>query len=210
MLIRRRELLVLGASAAALAACNRGGAAASSATDMAIGAPDARVTLIEYASVTCPHCREFHETVYPQLKAAYIDTNRIKFIFREFPTPPAQVSVAGFQLARCNGATPEQYMARVGVLFDQQRNILREGATIDSIRADLVQIGQQAGLSEQQVLDCINDEHGAQRIRDVVDDGVRQFNIQGTPTFVLNGRKIEDPAIVTWDGMRAALDAALR
>src|SRR5262249_50923061 len=104
--IGRRKVLL---GALALSACNgSGGSAASSASDMTIGSASAPAKLIEYASVTCPHCREFHATVWDQLKTNYIDTGKVQFTFREFPTPPPQVAVAGFQIARCGGATPEQ------------------------------------------------------------------------------------------------------
>lgn len=207
-MLLRRDVLVLGASAL-LAACNGGGAGAATAGDMAIGPADAPVTLIEYASTTCPHCAEFHETVFQRVKTEYIDTGRIRYIFREFPTPPAQVAVAGFQLARCGGASAEQYLTRVGVLFEQQNQMLRQGATIDTIRADLIALGAQSGLSEDQVISCINDESGAERIRATVEAGRRDFQITGTPTFILNGRKLEDPAVLTYDGMKRTLDAAL-
>lgn len=207
-MLLRREVLILGAAALA-AACNNAGAGASDASDMAIGAANAPVTIIEYASTTCPHCAEFHETVYTRIKAEYVDAGRVRWVFREFPTPPAQVAVAGFQLARCGGASPEQYMTRVGVLFEQQQRMLGQGATIDTIRADLVALGAQAGLSEQQVLDCINDQSGAERIRATVEGARNQFQITGTPTFILNGRKLEDPSVLTYEGMKRALDAAL-
>lgn len=207
-MLLRREVLILGAAALA-AACNGAGAGASDASDMAIGPANAPVTLIEYASTTCPHCAEFHETVFTRIKAEYIDTGRIRYVFREFPTPPAQVAVAGFQLARCGGATPEQYMTRVGVLFEQQRQMLGQGATIDTIRADLIALGAQAGLSQEQVLACINDEAGAERIRATVEAARNQFQVNGTPTFILNGRKLEDPSVLTYEGMKRALDAAL-
>lgn len=208
MLVQRRELLILGAASLAAAACNGGGGAASTASDMTIGQANAPAKLIEYASITCPHCAEFHAAVWDQLKTNYIDTGKLQFTFREFPTPPPQVAVAGFQLARCGGASPDQYMSRVGVLFDQQRAMFASG-TIEGVRAKLIEIGGQAGLSEQQVMDCINDESGAQRIQKTVEDGERQFNITGTPTLILNGRKLEGAQYVTYAGLSAAIDAAI-
>lgn len=208
-LMPRRVLLILGmALGLGLAACNNAGNAQTSQSDMAIGAADAPATIIEYASATCPHCAEFHKNVFGQLKSTYIDTGKVRYIFREFPTPPPQVAVAGFQLARCGGATPEQYMTRVGVLFEQQHAMFASG-TIEGVRAKLIEIGQQAGLTEQQVLDCISDESGAQRIQATVEAGQRQFNITGTPTIILNGKKLEGEAAVTWEGLSHAIDQAL-
>jgi protein-disulfide isomerase len=205
--IGRREVILGGA--ALVAGCGAGGGAASSEADMGIGAADAPVTLIEYASVTCPHCAEFHADVWDQLKTNYIDTGKVRFIFREFPTPPPQVAVAGFQLARCGGATPEQYLTRVGVLFEQQREVLGSG-TMEGVRQKLIQIGAEAGLSEQQVMECISDEAGVERIRTTVDEGTRQFQITGTPTLVLNGEKLpSDAALLTYEGLSRRIDAEL-
>lgn len=210
--IGRRSLL-LGASALALAglvsACNNAnGGGGVSPDDMVLGDANAPVTLIEYASSTCPHCARFHDEVWDQLKETYIDTGRVRFVFREYPTAPAPVAVAGFQLARCGGASTEQYFVRLGELFRQQAAIFAAGST-EGIRQKFIEIGAAAGLSEQQVMDCINDEAGAERIRRVVDNGNREFNITGTPTLILNGRKLDDPSAVTWEGLSRLIDAEL-
>lgn len=205
--IGRRELL-LGAAALALAGCNgASGSGGASPDDMVLGSPDAPVTMIEYASTTCGHCAAFHEEVWEQLKTNYIDTGRVRFVFREFPTAPPQVAVAGFQLARCGGATPEQYFTRIGELFRQQQALF---ATLqaDGGRQKLLEIGAAAGLSEQQVLECVSDEAGPERIRRIV-NGADEFNVTGTPTIIINGRKIEDPSVVTWAGLSRILDAEL-
>lgn len=209
-----RRTLLMGAAAAfalpgALSACTgANGNGAVSPDDMVLGSADAPVTLIEYASSTCPHCRHFHETVWDQLKSTYIDTGKVRFIFREYPTAPAPVAVAGFQLARCGGATPEQYFVRLGELFRQQQAIFEAGST-EGIRQKFIEIGAAAGLSEQQVMDCINDEAGAERIRRIVDQGNREFNVTGTPTLVLDGRKLDDPSAVTWEGLSRFIEADL-
>ena len=209
--IGRRNLL-LGASALALgglAGCGgANGQASASPDDMGIGDANAPVTLIEYASVTCSHCRDFHEAVWPDLKANYIDTGKIRFIFREYPTAPPAVAVAGFQVARCGGATPEQYLTRVGVLFDQQQAIFASG-TMEGVRQKFVEIGAGAGLSEAQVMECISDPTGAERIRRTVETAEREFAISGTPTFILNGEKLTDPSVTTYEGLSRALDAAI-
>ena len=105
MKVHRRSVVAIVALAAAavVSACTPGGGGGAKATaaagDMSLGDPNAKVTLIEYASVTCSHCADFKKNVYPQLKANYIDTNKINFVFREFTTPPNEVSAAGFLLA---------------------------------------------------------------------------------------------------------------
>jgi protein-disulfide isomerase len=202
-----RRGLIGGALALVLAACN-GGAAGPSPDDMALGAENAPVTIIEYASVTCPHCATFHEEVWDRLKETYIDTGRVRFIFREYPTAPAPVAVAGFQLARCGGATPEQYFLRIGELFRQQQAMFAAG-TMDGVRQKLIEIGAAAGLSQDQVLQCVSDEAGAERVRRTVEAGNRQFNITGTPTLIVNGQKADDPSIVTWEGLSRRIEAEL-
>ena len=205
--IGRRTLLL--AAAATAAGCNRaesqGGA---SPDDMAIGAADAPITLIEYASVTCGHCATFHAEVWPQLKANYIDTGKVRFIFREFPTDPVQIAVAGFQLARCNGAASDQYLVRIGELFRQQGAIFASGS-MAGVRDKFIEIGGAAGLSQEQVMQCIADPAGAERIRRTVEAANRDFSVTGTPTFILNGVKVEDPGTRTYEGMARILDAAL-
>jgi protein-disulfide isomerase len=203
-----RRGLVLSASAlalgASLGACNGGGAAGAAEGEIVLGNASAPVTLVEYASTTCPHCAEFHETAWDQLKTNYIDTGRVRFVFREFPTPPPAIAVAGFQLARCGGATSEQYFTRVGELFRQQRSMFASGS-IEGVRAKLIEIGGAAGLSEQQVTDCINDPAGAERVRGMVEAGQRD-GVTGTPTFLINGTKFEQAP--TYENLSRALDAA--
>ena len=209
MLVMGRRHVLLGAAAlAAVAGCDgANGNAAASPDDMTLGAANAPVQLIEYASTTCGHCAAFHRDVWPQLKANYIDTGKIRFTFREFPTDPAAVAVAGFQLARCNSATTEQYFTRVGVLFEQQQAIFATGS-MAGVRDKFIEIGGAAGLSEEQVMQCINDPAGATRITNTVQEGNRQFQITGTPALILNGEKLTDPAAYTYEGLARLLDAA--
>lgn len=209
--IRRRTLL-LGATAlaaaGALAACGGSSNSAVSADDMVLGQANAPLTLIEYASSTCPHCAHFHETVWETLKTNYIDTGKVRFVYREYPTAPAPVAVAAFQVARCGGASNEQYFTRLGEIYRQQHAMFATG-TMEGVRAKLVEIGGAAGLTQDQVMQCITDEAGAERIRRVVEAGDRDFQITGTPTFVINGQKVDDPAFVTPEGLTRILDAAL-
>jgi len=201
--IGRREL-ILAASALALGACNGGSPGGAAEGEMVLGNANAQVTLVEYASSTCPHCAEFHEATWDQLKTNYIDTNRIRFVFREFPTAPAPVAVAGFQVARCGGASSEQYFTRLGEIFRTQRSLF-ESIPADGGRQYFVSLGQAAGLTEQQVLDCISDETGAERVRGMVDAGT-QDGVTGTPTFLINGTKFEEAP--TYENLSRALDAA--
>jgi protein-disulfide isomerase len=203
-----RRTFLLSASALVLVGCNgAGGGGAVGADEMALGDANAPVTLIEYASTTCSHCAAFHAEVYEELKTNYIDTGRVRYVFREYPTAPAPIAVAGFQLARCGGASSEQYFTRIGELFRQQTAIFATG-TMEGVRGKFLEIGGAAGLSEEQIMQCITDEEGADRIRRVVEEGNRQFNITGTPTFIINGEKVTDPSVVTYAGLSRLLDAA--
>jgi protein-disulfide isomerase len=204
-----RRALILGASALALTAGLPRATAQTTVTpdDMVLGSQSARVTLIEYASAACPHCAHFHETVFPLLKANYIDTGKVFFVFRETLTAPAPVAFAGFQFARCNGAVADQYFPRLADVFANQQAMFSTG-TVQGLIDTLDRIGVRYGLSPDQIMQCLNDPAGQARIQRF-DAGATQFNVTGTPTFILNGQKVEDPAITTYDGMSQILDRAL-
>lgn len=198
----RRALLIGGA--AALFASHAHASAEITADDMVLGAASAPVTLIEYASTTCPHCAAFHANVWEHLNERYIASGRVRFVFRELPTPPAPVAVAGFQIARCGNATPEQYMARVGELFRQQQAIFSE-TTMGGIRNRLVAIGEGFGLTAAEVNAAITDRAGAERAHRFVASATA-FNITGTPAFVINGALYQ--GALSGHDLFAALDAA--
>jgi len=116
--------------------------------DMALGPKDASVTITEYASMTCPHCAAFNETVFPKIKAAYIDTNKIRYVFREFPLDIK--AAAGSMLSRCIAKDDSaKYFAVTDLLFKQQGDWVVKNTT-----ETLARIGKQAGLSQQQVETC--------------------------------------------------------
>jgi len=201
--LRRRTLMLGGAFA--LVAGKAGASAAITADDVVLGAPDAPVTLIEYASTTCPTCAAFHAALWEPMRARYIDTGRVRLAFREFPTPPEAVALAGFQIARCRNATPEQYIARVGELFRQQQTIFGE-TTMQGVLRQLVAIGEGFGLSAAEVNAAINDRAGAQRIERIM-QGAAAFDIHGTPSFIINGARYQGQ--LSGRDLFAALDAAV-
>lgn len=168
----------------ALTACGGEGGAggeAALAEDRVLGEADAPVTVIEYASVTCGACAAFHERTYGDFKEKYIDTGLVKFIFREFPTAPQPVSMAGFLLARC--APEDEYYDVIDTLFERQRQIL----TSQDPRAELLAVAEAVGISEQEFDACIADDSEIQRINEVVQTGIEEYNISATPTFVIDG-----------------------
>lgn len=198
-----RRAAVTGAALAAMAAlagCSGGGSAGSAQGDMAMGAPEgAKVTVVEYASVTCGACAAWHSQVWPEFKTKYVETDKVRFVFREFPTPPADVATAGFLVARCAGE--DQYFNVIGAIMDSQR----EWAAGTPPRQSLLRIAQEAGLSQEEFQACVTDEAAIaameQRVRAAAAEGVN-----GTPTFFVNGQRVSD---VSLEGLSTVIDAAL-
>jgi protein-disulfide isomerase len=207
MTLNRRQLLILGGSvvvAGGIAAWLFGssrltegftavpGAKAATADlstlleppalgDKILGKSDAPVTIVEYASATCPHCAAFHKDVFPQLKSEFIDTGKVKFIFREFPFD--DLALAAFMLARC--APPEKYFPMLDVLFEQQQQWASKDA-----RAELGKIAQLAGIGEDGFDKCLKNEELAKGIMAIRDKAANSYGVEATPTFFVNGKQI--------------------
>jgi protein-disulfide isomerase len=196
----RRLLLIAAAGASlALAGCSKGGGAgAASADDMTLGDPNAKVKVVEYASVTCSHCAAFNETTFPAFKTKYIDTGKVHYTFKEFLTPPEQVAAAGFLVARCAGK--DKYFTVIDALFRGQQEMFQSG----DMRGGLLRVAQSAGMTEEQFNACVADEAALTALNERVDKAIRQDGIQATPTFVVNGKKIKEGDISI-----AELDAAI-
>jgi protein-disulfide isomerase len=191
-MITRREALVLLGSAAASAALLPGmPASAQNAApadlmspgplpDIPLGPADAKVTIIEYASVTCPACANFHGKTFPELKKRYIDTGKVRFIFREFSRNP--LDTAGYMLARCDGGT--NYMSVVDLLMERQQSWAFGQKPLDA----LTQLMRQAGFSQEKFEACLRD----QKLYDAVNAATakaQKLGVDSTPTFFLNGTK---------------------
>ncbi|HVT54559.1 MAG TPA: DsbA family protein [Xanthobacteraceae bacterium] len=164
------------------------------------GDAKAPVTIIEYASLTCPHCEHFHATVYPMLKKNYIDTGKVRFIFREFPRDP--VDIGAFMLARC--APPDRYFAMIDVLFDQQKN----WAFTKDAAKQLLMIAKQAGFTEESFDKCLSDKKLAEEIRNVGKHAYEKFKVDSTPTLFINGQVYRGE--MTPEGMEKALAPLLK
>lgn len=147
--------------------------------EMSLGNEKAPVTIIEYASMTCPHCARFHETTYPELKKKYIDTGKVRFIFREFPLD--EVAAAAFMLARCGGK--ERYFPMIELLFQKQRDW-----AVQRPLAPLMTLSKQAGFTEQSFNECLKNQQVLDGIEDVRKRASQKFNVQSTPTFFINGK----------------------
>ncbi len=149
--------------------------------EMVLGDAKAPVTIIEYASMTCSHCATFHETTYPQLKKKYIDTGKVRFIFREFPLDP--LAAAGFMLARCAGS--DKYFPLIETLFAKQQ----EWAVRQPL-PPLLAIAKQAGFTEQTFEACLANQKLLEGISEVRERAAQKFNVQSTPTFFINGKVV--------------------
>jgi protein-disulfide isomerase len=147
--------------------------------DMGEGDPKAPNTVIEYASMTCSHCANFHNTVYPAFKTKYIDSGKAYFIFREYPLDPLATSAA--MLARC--APKERSFAIVDLLFDHQN----EWAFVQDPKAALINLVKQAGISEADFNACLTNQSILDGVNAVKDRAFKQFGIDATPTFFFNG-----------------------
>jgi protein-disulfide isomerase len=153
--------------------------------DMALGPANAPVTITEYASMTCPHCAAFTEKVFPKIKSEYIDTNKIRFVFREFPLDIK--AAAGSMLARCIAKDDAgKYFAVIDMLFRQQNEWVLKNTT-----ETLTRIGKQAGLSQQQVEDCLKDQALLDKIAADQKYANEVLKVNSTPTFFINGEMIK-------------------
>ncbi|WP_027543647.1 DsbA family protein [Bradyrhizobium sp. WSM2254] len=153
--------------------------------DMALGPKDAAVTITEYASMTCPHCAAFNEQVFPKIKSEYIDTGKVRYVFREFPLDIK--AAAGSMLSRCiaNGDAPK-YFAVTDMLFRQQNDWVMKNTT-----ETLTRIGKQAGLTQQQVEACLKDQALLNKIAADQKYASDILKVDSTPTFFINGEKIK-------------------
>jgi protein-disulfide isomerase len=182
-----RSLLIAVASVLALAACNKPASSvgAASSEDMALGDPNAKVLVAEYASASCPHCADFNNEVFHAFKAKYIDTGKVRYVFHEFLTPPVQFAAAGFLTARCAGK--DKYFDVLDAIYHQQTDIYKSG----DLRGGLLRIAESTGMTEKQFNDCIGDEKALNALNARVDKAAKNDGIEATPTFVINGTKME-------------------
>ena len=166
--------------------------------DKQLGKDDAKVTIVEYASMTCPHCAHFAETTFPDLKKKYIDTGKARYILREFPFDPS--AEAGFMLARC---AKDNYFPMVDVLFAQQANWVGVSNTKDA----LLQISKLAGFTQESFEACLTDQKLLDDVRSVQKRGASEFKVDSTPTFFINGKTYKGAMSI--EEMSAIIDPLL-
>lgn len=200
--LTRRDLL---AGAAALAALTLAGPLAAQGVrpvvEMSMGSPDAPVTLIEYASFTCPHCAAFNAEVMPLIKSNYIDAGKVRLIYREvyFDGPSLWASI----VARCAGE--DRFFGVVDLLFRKQP-AWAHAQTGEEVVTGLVSIGKEAGLTEGQVMACLNDEAFRKSLVEQFQKNATADDVRATPSFVMNGKKLSN---MPWPEFQAEIDAAL-
>ena len=153
--------------------------------DMALGPANAPVTITEFASMTCPHCAAFNAEVFPKIKSTYIDTGKVRYIFREFPLDIK--AAAGSMLARCIAkGDAEKYFTVVDLLFRSQADWVMKNTT-----ENLTRVGKQAGLSQKEVEDCLKDQSLLDKIAADQKYASDVLKVDSTPTFFLNGERIK-------------------
>lgn len=145
-----------------------------------VGDPEAPVTIIEYASMTCPHCRTFHLEVYPVIREKYIDTGIAKMYFREFPFDPA--AAAAFMLAECAGE--DKYFSMIDVLFEQQ-SVWKSGKVID----ELLKIAKLAGFTQESFNACLKNQQLLDNVLAIQKKAAEDYGVDATPTFFINGTR---------------------
>jgi protein-disulfide isomerase len=196
-----RHIVIAAAALALLAGCNKSSTSLGAAgpDDMSLGNPQSKVLVAEYASVGCPHCAAFNNDVFPAFKAKYIDTGKVNYVFHEMLVGgqgEVAMAEAGFLLARCAGK--DKYFAVTDEVFHAQPQMFASG----DLRGGLLRIAQSLGMTEAQFNTCIGDQNALKALEARVDKAGKD-GIESTPTFIINGKKIEGEQTL------AQLDAAI-
>ncbi len=197
----RRAAIAAAAATAAGAAAPAWAQFKPAPGDMSLGDPKAPVHVVEYLSLTCPHCAHFHADVFPAFKAKYIDTGRVRFTIRELLTAPAQVAAAGFMLARCDGG--KNYFKVVDEVFRSQAR-WQSG----SIKPIFVEIAKNNGFTEAQFEACITDPKAQEALQARLEYATGTDKVTGTPTFFVNGVQLPNQETPTLADLDAAIARA--
>lgn len=174
-------------------------AAASPLGDRVLGQAEAPVVMVEYASATCPHCAEFHEKVLPLIKTEYIDTGKVRFIFREFPLD--KLAMGAFMLARC--VPDDKYFPTIDMMFRRQQTWSKTGNPAD----ELFRIMQFSGMDKQAFEACLKRVDLSKAIFESSKEAAKDFGIKGTPAIFVNGQMIDGHKEMT--EVKAAIHAAI-
>lgn len=151
--------------------------------ELVLGSPLAPVTVVEYFSNTCAHCAAFDKDTFPYVEERYIETGKVRYILREIPTAPTELSGMGFLIARCAGK--DKYLPTIRDMFRNQDSLFKAA----DVRPLLIEIGGRAGLSVDQMQACLDDDAAFERLNMRLRAAVAA-GVEGTPTFVINGRML--------------------
>lgn len=176
-------------------------AGSSTIPDMVLGDANAPITMIEYASYTCPHCGSFHQNTYPQLKADFIDTGKVKFVFREVYFD--RFGLWASMIARCGGQ--ERFFGITDLMFKTQAEWTRAGEPV-AIADELRKIGRIAGLNDEELNACLQDEAQAQELVEWFQTNAARDDVNATPSFIINGKKYSN---MSYAEMKDLLDGLL-
>lgn len=169
--------------------------------DIVIGKPDAKVTIVEYASLSCGHCRDFHKKVLPDLTTKYLDTGKARLVMRDHPGNDR--AVAGAMLARC--ISPDKAPALISALFltQEQWAFVKE-----SPLPKLLEIAKQAGFTEETFNKCLSDDKLLKTINGNFENALNKFGVRATPTFFINGKRLQGgPSMESFDKAIAEAEA---
>jgi protein-disulfide isomerase len=175
-------------------------AAEPSLGEQSLGKADAPVVMIEYASATCPHCAEFHEKVLPLIKTEYIDTGKVRFIFREFPLD--KLAMGAFMLARC--VPSDKYFPTIDMMFRRQQT----WRTSSNPGDELFRIMQLSGMDKVGFEACLKRQEIVKGIAETAKKARDEFGVKGTPAIFINGMKIDGHKEMA--DVKAAIDAAIK
>ncbi len=164
-----------------------------------LGEENAPVTIVEYASFTCPHCRDFEETVWPKVQEKYVDTGKAKLVYREVYFDGAGLLAAS--LARC--LPEEQYFPMAFTLYDQYDSWLKEQTDMEGVVSELTQLGVLAGLSKDKIAACLDDRQAQEAMIANSQKNMEEDNVRGTPTLIINGELVKDWG---WENLEPLID----
>ena len=216
ILVSRRRALVMSSAAAFAVAAPRGSGLAlaqkkpngpaevpveelmkpGELPDVVLGPAEAKVTVVEYASMTCGHCARFHTTIFPELKKKYIDTGKIRFVMREFPLD--NLAAATSMLARC--ASPERTGDKTYALIDtffakQSDWAFKDGSPVPR----LFEIAKQAGFTQDSFDKCLTDQKLLDQVQAIRNRAAEKFGVNSTPTFFVNGKRLTGPTLADFE-----------
>ncbi|MDP1630683.1 MAG: DsbA family protein [Caulobacter sp.] len=177
------------------------------ADDMTLGNAKATVMVVEYASLSCPHCARFHNDVFPAFRKAFIDTGKIQFVYREFITGPIEIAIPATMLARCAGKGG--YFKMVERVFATQGEMYEDG-TVGGVRRILRREAGTLGFDDARYDACIKDEAAFEALKARVERASTEDGVEGTPTFLVNGKRVDPPLGKEMDlaTLKAAIAAA--